>query len=338
MSSLEGQLNAFKTDYDECQGLLRHIDLLLEAHKQLTLATMTSTENCDAATVTEISTTSTSNNLEKELVNVQKRIKSIEEYQKATKFLSTCSIPSVAASPIFYSSLSTLFSPSNPQPPNAVILDRCSFLMKKCWDNALVAMERVLERDLISLEAYLDDQVYREIKEQVIIPLIRITKLAPHFTEAITHFTQTYAQLRENFVTLVLDGRLNSQFSDSHPKEQVLHLIERTRLLMVVEQREYASIFNYSLSDLAVVVKSSLNRILESIGNLMFSRIEGPLRSLSASDRAELSAFVNPLMESVLTAEDSNNPFGLFLKLLSEKFSLSTSKDPKPSNGGVINV
>jgi hypothetical protein len=44
------------------------------------------------------------------------------------------------------------------------------------------------------------------------------------------------------------------------------------------------------------------------------------------------------LMESVLTAEDSNNPFGLFLKLLSEKFSLSTSKDPKPSNGGVINV
>lgn len=342
---MESELQGFKDEFETCQSLLRNIDLLLEAHKQLSLATTPAEESNEPAAIQEPDTATASNDttqLKEELQIVQDRIRKIQELEKALNFLSTCSIPSVAASPTFYNSLSVFFASSNQQ-ADPRIINRCSFLIQKCWDNALVAMERVLERDLVSLEAYLDDRVYREIKDQVISPLVRITKLSTSlFKTLIAHFTTSYAQLRENFITLILDGRLNSQFSDSPAKEQVLHLIERTRLLMVVEQREFASLFNYQEDELALLVKSTLNRILESIGNLMFTRIETPIRGLSNTDRSELAAFVGPLMKSILTENDLKDPFGLFLNLLNEKFfttpAINIKSQESKSLSSVINV
>jgi hypothetical protein len=189
--------------------------------------------------------------------------------------------------------------------------------MEKCWDNALVAMERVLDRDLVSLEAYLDDRVYKDLRNLVLKPLIQSTRSK----DLINHFAASYAQLRINFVHFVIDVRLNTQFDSLQPSEQVLHLIERTRLIMTVERREFFEIFPPDLP-----LKPHLNKILESVGNLLFQRIE-PLCK-SPQDK-EISGFVHPLMNSILE-KDPLDPFGLFLKLLTDRFF--------PISNDIVNV
>ncbi len=187
--------------------------------------------------------------------------------------------------------------------------------MQKCWDNALVAMERVLDRDLTSIEAYLDDRVYKEMRDQVLKQLVNPTTLNPTlFQNLLEHFTSSYAQLRGNFIKFILDTRLNSQFASSPPRDQILHLIERTRLLMSVERREFSEIF------FEIQASPDLNKILETVGNLLFERIEHAAKHLKPEESKEIAAFIHPLMNSILSENSQKDPFGLFLKLLTERF------------------
>lgn len=187
--------------------------------------------------------------------------------------------------------------------------------MQKCWDNALVAMERVLDRDLTSIEAYLDDRVYKEMRDQVLKQLVNPTTLKPTlFQNLLEHFTSSYAQLRGNFIKFIIDTRLNSQFASSPPLDQILHLIERTRLLMSVERREFSEIF------FEIQASPDLNKILETVGNLLFERIEQAAKHLKPEESKEIAAFIHPLMNSILSENNQKDPFGLFLKLLTERF------------------
>lgn len=357
MNSINFQLNSLKSHYEQSQRILRSLDLLLEAHKQLTLV---STEQFIPEKIVdslnlEISSSTQSraqDECEIQLKKVQERIKEIETYNQSLKYLQNCSIPSVSASPAFYGALKIILESSEPVPLN--IIERSCRLMEKCWDNGLVAIERVLERDLISLEAYLDDRVYREIRDQVLKPLISLTKLktfsdkdSNYFNELVIHFLASYTQLRQNFVTFILDQRLNSQFCDSSSKDQVLHLIERTRLLMVVEKREFDFIFfdfNYDYDSSVTkdpLLSSHLNKILETVGNLLFSRIEIPCRDLNFKESQEISSFIYTLMQSILGKEqNSKDPFGLFLQLLAEKFFSNPSQEIKKqqSSDQIFNV
>ena len=318
LSDINCQLNILKSDYDRSQDLLRHLDLLLEAHKQLLLAITAPPEDHENQEVSierpasDIALSPRTNGLEKELQRVQNRIAQLEAQQDARCFLSACAIPSVASSPIFSDSLGLLLDNPVISPADNQILNRSFGMMEKCWDNALTAMERVLERDLVSLEAYLDDPVYKELRDSVLKPLLVHYK---HLSCAlIEHFVSTYAQLRINFVTYVLDTRLNTQFFESQPEDQILHLIERTRLVMTVERREFMEIFSASQSQ---NLKVNLNRILETVGNLLYKRIEPICSKITV--KSQISNFIHPLMASILKIDESD-PFGLFLNLLAVRF------------------
>ena len=334
MKRLQNTLNELNYSYNQSKSLLHEIDVLLEAQKQLSLAAVPETST---STSTSTSTNTNTNilvdteDLDDRLKQVKEKIEHLKSLETAKKFISTCSIPSVASSPIFISSLTLILTTSTTCQESKLINQACK-LMEKCWDNALVAMDRVLERDLISIEAYLDDRVYREIRDQVLQKLIQPTKTMMTVTTMtnvsstliIDHFVTTYTQLRENFVTLVLDRRLNSQFVDFNPRDQVFHLIERTRLLMVVERKEFSTIFDYDYSsineEITCTLNSQLNRILETVGNLLFQRIEKPCRSLKPEESTELTEFIYPLMNSILVEDNLRDPFGLFLKLLTQRF------------------
>ena len=343
MNSIIFQLNSLKTHYEQSQRVLRSLDRLLEAHKQLTLVSteqFAPEKSVDCLNLNDEISSSTQSRSQDEceiqLKQVQERIKEIETYNHSLKYLQNCSIPSVSASPAFYAALKIILESSEPVPLN--IIERSCKLMEKCWDNGLLAIERVLERDLVSLEAYLDDRVYREIRDQVLIPLISLTKLKSfsdknlnHFYELVVHFLASYTQLRQNFVTFILDQRLNSQFCDSSSKDQVLHLIERTRLLMVVETKEFDFIFfDYDPTsvDKNPLLSSHLNKILETVGNLLFARIEIPCRDLDFKEAQEISLFIYNLMQSIFAKEqNSKDPFGLFLQLLAQKFFSNPSQE-----------
>lgn len=251
---------------------------------------------------------------------VQGRIAHIEAVQSAKEFIASCSVPSVASSPLFLHSLKLITDSPVADTETEVIINRALQLMQKCWDNALVAMERVLDRDLTSIEAYLDDPVYKDLKNLVLKPLlIHKNRLPRHL---LNHFAASYAQLRINFVKFVLDTRLNSQFDSLQPKEQVLHLIERTRLIMSQERKEYGNVFESPVSSDAhppLEIRLHLNKILESVGNLLFQRMEPLCSTLQSNSRDQVSQFIHPLMRTILE-NDQNDPFGLFLKLLTERF------------------
>lgn len=316
-TSLSAKLLSLQTDLISSQSLLRHLDLLLEAHKQLNLATHL-TPGEDVVTV-RIPETETDMD---ELQAIRARISYLDSLQQAQSFLATCSIPSVASSPQFISALLLLLN--NDKYIDTNLISRCGFLMQKCWDNGLVAMDRVLDRDLVSIESYLDDRVYKDLKNHVLKPLL---KPANHtlYSALLSHFLATYTQLRENFVKFVLDARLNNQFNDFSPRDQILHLIERTRLLMVVERAEFTDIF-----DCDVLANTTyLNRILEAVGNLLLNRLDSPCRSLSVDDCKSLSEFTTPLYNSILTSSNPKDPFGLFLKLLTEKYLVVLASDTK---------
>lgn len=330
---ISSRLSHLKSVYEESKRLLNDIDLILEAHKQLTLIEQVQNENSDNCTADNDNVPPETSQQSKSLLleQVQQRISYLEQVQQAFNFLATVSIPSVASSLAFSSSLSLLLSSSlnsstntntntNINPNSHLLspqlIQRVCYFEQKCWDNAILAMERVLERDLISIEAYLDDSVYKEMRDKVLKELIRPLLINPRlFEELIIHFVTSYCQLRINFVTFILDTRLNNQFSTSPPLEQVLHLIERTRLLMVVETKEFHEIFSLNLP-----LQSHLNKILETVGNLLLQRIESPCKQLSPKNSAEISSFIHPLMDSIFIT-NQKDPFGFFLKLLVEKFN-----------------
>ena len=313
MTQLSKNLLLNKHEFDQSKHLLNSIDLLLEAHKQLT-SLDTNMSEMPSSPVLPMSSAA------EELERVRERIAHIEKINSAISFLSTCSIPSVASSPLFTTSLSLLVTNTALSPS---LLKRSCWLMQKCWDNAITVMERVLDRDLTSIEAYLDDNVYKEMRDRVLKQLISPVTLKPTaFSDLIVHFVNNYTQLRENFVTFILDTRLNSQFADSNPRDQVLHFIERTRLLMVVETREFQEIFG---GIPGAFVKAQLNKILETVGNLLLQRIDLPCKQLSLQDSKEIAAFIHPLMNSILNENDQKDPFGLFLKLITERFHFDAS-------------
>ena len=241
--------------------------MILEAHKQLELIEKVQRGESTTEPAEQLKLSLPS------LEQVQLRISYLERLNGAQNFLSNVSIPSAASSPIFTSSLRLLLQHQNGQLLTPQLLKRICYFEHKCWDNAILAMERVLERDLVSIEAYLDDGVYKEMRDKVLKELIEPLVINPKiFHELITHFVESYCQLRENFVTFVLDTRLNTQFSSSPPSEQVLHFIERTRLLMVVERSEFLEIFGCHPNN--DILKGNLNKIMETVGNLLFQRIE----------------------------------------------------------------
>lgn len=309
-------MKIFQAEFTRCQSILRDLDLLIEAHKQLSLAIEEPVDK--AAEVVQPKSPVDCEELTKELSMVQAEIARLESLNSAIQLISTCSIPSVASSEPFLASLKLLLSTD--QVKYAALINRAAFLMEKCWDNALVAMERVLDRDLQSLEDYLDDRVYKELRDRVLKPLLTVYKLktSSSFVPLLEHFIASYSQLRLNSVTFILDTRLNNQFQSSKEDDQILHLIERARLLMVVETREFNGIFGDLDFETSTNKKAQLNKILETVGNLLYQRIEPLCRSLSPFQLARVSGFIHPLMKSILK-NGENDPFGLFLKLLSEK-------------------
>lgn len=307
------------------------MDLLLEAHKQLSLAWPPSSSSPSEAPVSP-----KTDELETQIKQIQSRIAHLESIESARSFLSTLSIPSAASSPLFIHSLRLLQSQNFPQ--DQIVIGRAYRLMEKCWDNAMTAMEKVLDRDLVSIETYLDDRVYRDLKNLVLKPLLQ-----PDLNQnLLDHFASTYGQLRINLIRFVLDARLNSQFDLLPPSEQVLHLIERTRLLLTTERREFSEIFDQSLLS---SLRPHLNKILENVGNLLFQRIELIYAAIASEDSSEISSFILPLMNSLLE-KDSNDPFGLFLKLLTERFHLVNEdnsqnlqeQEQRTSSNNVLNV
>ena len=315
------KLSRFESEFVQSQTILRDLDLLLEAHKQLSLALLEPPEEpSKGKSEHDNSTPSTldSAELSNELSTVQLEISRLESLNSSVHLISTCSIPSVASSEPFLAALRLLISTDPVRYSSSI--SRAGLLIEKCWDNALVAMERVLEKDLFSLEDYLDDRVYKELRDRVLKPILSpftlINPLFTNFKSILEHFIASYSRLRVNSVTYILDHRLNNQFESSKEDDQVLHLIERTRLLMVVENREFNSLFA-SLQEVECK-KAQLNKILETIGNLLYQRIEPLCRSLSSFQRAKIAGFIHPLMNSILKI-GSNDPFGLFLRLLSQK-------------------
>ena len=89
---------------------------------------------------------------------------------------------------------------------------------------------------------------------------------------------------------------------------------------MVVETREFNGIFGKftAIFNFNEIKRAQLNKILENVGNLLYQRIEPLCRSLSPFQRTKISGFIHPLMKSILK-EGQSDPFGLFLKLLSDK-------------------
>ena len=299
---------------------MNDIDLILEVHKQFELIEKVQSEE-------ETTEAEAAEEFKESLSQVKLRISHLERLNDAHNFLSTVSIPSVASSPTFSSSLRLLLQHQNGQLLTPQLIQRICYFEQKCWDNAILAMGRVLERDLVSIEAYLDDGVYKEMRDKVLKELIEPVLINPKiFNELIIHFIESYCQLRENFVTFVLDTRLNTQFSCSPPSEQVLHFIERTRLLMVVERSEFLQIFS-CLPNNEFLKGKYLNKILETVGNLLFQRIELTCKQLTNQNSEEISSFIHPLMESILIESNQKDPFGLFLKLLTQKFNF-TKKPP----------
>jgi hypothetical protein len=319
MNKLSDHLLYLKLQFEESKLLLSKIDLILEAQKQLALTVKDVVK--DVVNDKEVKDSydnqyeydeerednrnhdqnhdhdhsynynnnknhahnhnhnQNSYSLEIQLNQVQEEINLIEKVQEAHNFLMKVSIPSVASSPAFTSSLRLLLSNNlNCHVLTPQIIQKVTHLQGKCWDNAILIMEKVLEKDLISIEVYLDDEIYKEIRDKVLKEIIKTVLINPKmFHNLIIHFIKSYCKLRENYVTFVLDTRLNNQFINLPPLHQLLHLIERTRLLFLVESKEFKEIFPF----LPSTSNFHLNKILETVGNLLFKRIEIPSKKLN---------------------------------------------------------
>lgn len=307
------KLLKLKKEYIKNETILRDLDLLIEAHKQLSLALE---EPPDGTAELDFSE---GEDLSPELINVQIEISHLESLNSAIKLISTCSIPSVASSETFLSSLKLLIECDGFK--YAPLINRANILIVKCWDNAILAMERVLERDLVSLEDYLDDKMYKELRDRVLKPFLTVTYEDDSIFD---HFLASYSRLRVNSVSLILDKRLNNQFSHLKEDDQILNLIERTRFLMVIERREFDGLFGDEIDDQKS--RAHLNKILETIGNSLYKRIDPLFTSLSPFQLKIVFDFVHPLMNSILLI-DETDPFAFFLKLLIENHFKSDSNE-----------
>lgn len=312
-----------RAQFSLCQDLLRHLDLLLEAHKQLCL--LSSPDSQRQLPASPPSPSVAKSELLSRLTAVQARIAALAEQQQATDFIDAAVLPSMTASPVFLDSLRCLHQAGAITPQ---LLEKTQSLMRRCWSNTLAAMERVLAMDLDTIEAYIDDCSYTELKEKMLRPLLRIIALDPvSHAETLNDFALEYAQLRENSIRFLVNERLlslDAVFSTSQPQEQIMHLIERARLLMKVEAREFDDLFGSLLASSKCPAR---NRILETVGNLIYERIE--TLSRECTDSTQVSSLIQSLLESLLLLQSSSNigdPFAVLLQLLQRNlFPLPTA-------------
>jgi hypothetical protein len=207
------------------------------------------------------------------LASVQQRISALEEQSHAQTFIQSAVLPSLTASPAFFEALQCLYRTGT---VSESAREKTLHLMKRCWTNTLTAMERVLDADCDSIEAYMDNRSYTELKEKLLKPLIRLISLDQSaFAGCLLEFSGQYAQLRQNSIRFFLE--LNGPLSTTSPEDQIMHLIERARLLMQVEAREFADIFGRLMQK-----SHARNEILESVGNLIYVRIEQLAHSIAS--------------------------------------------------------
>lgn len=325
------QLTSLEKRFHTQQNILRNVDLLLESHRQLTLISLS-----DNSPIENSGVVSTAKVEQEQLAIVQNRIAQISEFFKSLRFLQSCSIASVASSEQFASSLKMILLNNNSDHPDIKnVIVRSDILIQKCWDNSLVAVGRILEHDLDSIESYLDDRVYQEIEQKVLQPLIALSCLDKHiFAETREHFLQSYVSLRESFLRFSVDEKLNMQLimeADKGADLKILDLIERTRLMMFVERREFHKLFNLYQTDLQILTNSHLYKVLEMVGNLLYNRIEQiQIQLKSEHEKTKISRFIKQLKTMMIEQKSSDpttssspaekDPFYLFLNLLAERF------------------
>ncbi len=321
--NIKADFEHLQNQFMHTQQVLRQLDLLLEAHRQLhLLSTPTATQ--EPSTSPSPSPSAAKSELLSKLAEVQGRLASLEEHQKAEAFLKGAIMPSLTASPTFFAALQCLHRTGGLTAP---LQEKTRFLMKRCWSNTIAAMERVLDTDLDTIEAYMDDRSYTELKEKMLKPLLQIIALDPNtYADCLLDFTVQYAQLRQNSIRFLMTERqlgLDSMFSTSPPQEQITHLIERTRLLMQVEAREFDDLFTRPL----LPKSHARNEILETVGNLLYSRIEN--LSKGTTETRQVAFLIQSLLESLLLLQsNTNDPFALFLQLLQRNlFPLPSTVD-----------
>lgn len=322
------EYDAFRSTFQHTQDVLRSLDLLLESHKQLQLLSQSQLQSAEPAVT---SPSAEKGELLAKLAAVQDQIAALDAVQKAEAFIQAAVMPSLTASPTFYEALSRLYSAQRLSPSIAA---KTIQLMSKCWTNTMTAMERVLDADLDSLEAYIDDRSYAELRERVLRPLLKIVDLSPAlFTESLTDFVGEYVKLRQNSVRFLVNERLNqsdSVFSTAPPEERIMHLIERARLMLQIEGREFDGLFGQ------FDFKTSRNAILETVGNLMYIQIEQTARQLSEPSH-KVSQFIQSMLQSLAVLQGAaNDPFTHFLRLLQN--NLFPYQEPVEFQDNVIEV